>query len=87
MTKMAAVLSEVSKAMNRMSSSAYLSVKELLVSAAWKYSHDRSQQKHLREPTPVMLEGEQNYSECFNISGTQLMSKATIMYIVTHLCK
>ena len=73
MTKIAAVLSEVSKAMNRMSSSTYLSVKELLASPAWKYSHDRSQQKHSRAPTPVVLEGEQNYSERFTISGMYVM--------------
>ena len=70
MTKMAAVLSEVSSAMNRMSSSQYLSVKELLSSSMWKYAHQCPQQKHVETPPPVVLSGDSDYKEHFNIAGT-----------------
>ena len=69
MTKMAAVLSEVSSAMNRMSSSQYLSVKELVASTLWKYTHQCPEPKHPRSPPTVALEGEDSYKEQFNIAG------------------
>jgi len=69
MKEMAAVLMHVSSAMNQMSSSAYLSVKELLVSPTWKYSHECPEQKHPNAPPAVVLEGENDYRNHFNISG------------------
>lgn len=69
MTKVAAVLSNVSQAMNKMSSPSYLSVKELLVSPMWKYIHDCPEQKHSKSPPTVALEGANNYHEQFNIAG------------------
>ena len=70
MNKMAAVLTEVSKAMSIMSSHGYLSVKELIASPMWKYAHDCPEQKHLMAPPTVTMRGADNYQEHFNISGT-----------------
>ena len=69
MTKMAAVLLETSEIMMRMPHSAYLSAKEQLASPMWKYSHECLEQKHTDSPPQVVLEGDSNYKEHFNISG------------------
>ena len=69
MTKMAAVLSKVSKVMSTMSTHGYLSVKELIASPMWKYAHDCPEQKHPKAPPTVTMGGADNYQEHFNMSG------------------
>ncbi len=84
MTKMAALLPEVSQAMNKMSSSAYLSVKELLVSASWKYCHECPERKHPEAPPMIVMK---RGGEMFKISGNHLCSMtnitAALLYTIT----
>lgn len=69
MSKMAAVVCRMSETMKDMSQSSYLSVKELLASSSWKYLHDCPDRRHTQEPPKIVMEGEGDYKECFNISG------------------
>lgn len=75
MTKLAAVMTGLSHAMNKMSSAGYLSVKELLTSPMWKYAHTCPVQKHPKAPPTLVLEGDENYHEHFNIAGNLLITK------------
>ena len=77
---MAIVLRQISEIMSNMSHSAYLSVKELLASSTWKYSHQCTDQKHTDTPPPVVLEGD-NYKEHLNISGIPFFIVYMILYL------
>ena len=68
MTKMAALIQQTSEAMNLLSTNYYLSVKELLISSNWKYSHRCTKRRYSHTPK-VICEG-----EAFNLPGKYVYS-------------
>lgn len=69
MYKMAAVLQRMSEVMRDMSQSSYLLVKEQVACSCWKYSHINPDKNYSEEPPTLVMEGQEDYKEHFNISG------------------
>ena len=67
--KISAIVLRMSQTMKDMPHPFYLSVKELLVSPTWKYLHSCPDRSHTHEPPKVIVNGENEYTEHFNISG------------------
>ena len=70
MSKMASLLLRMADDMNGMQRPAYRSVKELLVSPTWKYLHNPPERKHPDKPPQIIMRGEDDYKEHFEIAGT-----------------
>ena len=76
---MATVLLHTSEAMKDMSHASYLSVKELLISPAWKYSHMYPDRKHVHSPPDIVIKGK-DIEERFNISGDLIIQINFVSY-------
>ena len=82
MKKMADIIMCMAETMKGMSHSSYLSVKELLSCSSWKYMHECPDRKHTQEPPRIVMQGEDDYKEHFQIAG-EFSSKATWVGVAT----
>lgn len=69
MSKMAAVLLRTADVMKGLLRPSYLAIKELMVSPTWRYSHQYPEQKHPDHPPQIILTGDGDYKEQFEIAG------------------
>ena len=69
MNKMAAVLLSTADVMKGFLRSSYLAVKELIAFPSWKYLHHCPERKHTDQPPQVVMKGEDDYQEHFEIAG------------------
>ena len=72
MNKMAAVLLCTADVMNDLQQPSYLAVKELTASPTWKHLHQYPEHKHPDHPPQIILTGDDDYKEHFEIAGTLL---------------
>ncbi len=69
MRKMAAVLLRTADVMKSLLRPSYLSVKELMASPTWRYSHHYTERNHPDQPPKIIMTGDDDYKEHFEIAG------------------
>ncbi len=70
MSKMAPVLLRTADVMNGMHRPSYLAVKELMASPKWQYSHHYPERNHPDQPPKIIMMGDKDYKQNFEIAGT-----------------
>ena len=70
MSKMASVLLQMADVMNGMERPVYRAVKELVASPTWKYSHQHQERMHTDQPPQIIMRGDDDYKEHFEIAGS-----------------
>ena len=76
MRKMAAVLLRTAEVMQGMLRASYLAVKELMASSTWRYLHQHSDRKYDDQPPKVIMTGDDDYKEHFEIAGKFLLGRS-----------
>lgn len=69
MNKMAAVLLCTADVMKGLQWPSYLAIKEMMASPTRRYTHHYPEQKHSSKPPQIILTGDEDYKEHFEIAG------------------